>query len=113
MKTKHFLLATMLMSSLIGGAQAAEPSVEVSQRVVSFADLNLTHGADAATLYRRIKAAAQEVCDTANSRTLDMVVRARHCTQQSIARAVTDVDAPELTRYDATRRAQPIAVAMR
>jgi UrcA family protein len=52
-------VAIVLASSLASGAQA---QVDVRQRVVRYADLNLSNRADAVALYKRISHAAHVVC---------------------------------------------------
>ena len=76
-------------------AVAAQPTEGVK---VSYADLDLGSPAGAATLYRRIKGAAQKVCGLAPSR----VEWQRHamwvnCYHAAIANAVAKVASPQLT----------------
>jgi UrcA family protein len=92
-------LATILASH---GAIAAtvEPHYEVSQRIVRFADLDITRSAGAATLYARITSAARAVCGPSlSSREFGSSSQTRQCQEQAIERAVTDVNAPALTSY--------------
>jgi len=92
-------LATILASH---GAIAAtvEPHYEVSQRIVRFADLDITRSAGAATLYARITTAARAVCEPSlSSQELGFSSQTRQCLEQAIERAITDVNAPALTSY--------------
>jgi len=96
-------LATILASH---GAIAAtvEPHYEVSQRIVRFADLDITRSAGAATLYARITTAARAVCEPSlGSQELGLSSQTRQCQEQAIERAITDVNAPALTSYHVTR----------
>jgi UrcA family protein len=96
-------LATILASH---GAIAAtvEPHYEVSQRIVRFADLDITRSAGAATLYARITTAARAVCEPSlSSQELGFSSQTRQCQEQAIERAITDVNAPALTSYHLTR----------
>jgi len=96
-------LATILASQ---GAIAAtvEPHYEVAQRIVRFADLDITGSAGAATLYARITTAARAVCEPSlSSQELGFSSQTRQCQEQAIERAVTDVKAPALTSYHLTR----------
>lgn len=89
-------------------AHAADASIEVPTRQVSFAGLNLTKPGDVEVLYRRIAAAASQVCDTvAGPLPLETKFRVKRCMAETIARAVADVDAPALTQYYATKTHQP------
>ena len=92
-------LATILASH---GAIAAtvEPHYEVSQRIVRFADLDISRSAGAATLYARITVAARAVCEPSLSiRELGFNSQTQECQEQAIEHAVTDVNAPALTSY--------------
>ncbi len=103
-------LLVMLLGSLNASAVAAEAG-EVVQRHVNFADLDLTRNTGAAVLYTRIKSAAGRVCDRVNARALGPAQQTRRCMDQAIARAVADVNAPELTSYYRDKARQPIKVA--
>ncbi len=96
-------LATILASH---GAIAAtvEPHYEVSQRIVRFADLDITRSAGAATLYARITVAARAVCEPSLSiRELGFSSQTQECQEQAIEHAVTDVNTPALTSYHLMR----------
>lgn len=105
-------LLAMLLSSLSAAAAAVEPG-EVATRRVNFADLDLTRSAGVAVLYARIKSAAGEVCEPVNARALESVERSHRCTEQAIARAVADVNAPALTSYYLAKTRQTITLAQR
>ena len=80
---------------LPGAAVARILPDEPPQRVVRYADLDLTHPAGAATLYSRLRVAARDVCDPVNPRDRSSV----NCAETALARAVADVNAPALTDY--------------
>jgi UrcA family protein len=92
-------LLAIAMASHGAVAARAAPSDNVRQRRVSFADLDLTRSAGAATLYARIISAAREVCEPLSPMTPQRTEQARQCRQKAIARAVADVNAPTLTSY--------------
>ena len=95
------------VSGITSHAYAADASNEVATRDVSFAGLNLTKPADVEVLYRRIAAAASQVCDTvAGPLPLETKFRVKRCMSDTIARAVADVDAPALTQYYAAKTHQ-------
>lgn len=99
--------AMFCVSGITSHAHAADASNGVSIREVSFAGLNLTKQADVQVLYRRIAAAANQVCDTvAGPTALETKFRVKRCTAETIARAVADVDAPALTQYYAAKTHQ-------
>jgi UrcA family protein len=95
-------LMTIVVGSLsaCADAVAASPGYEVATRTVKYGDLDVTRSPGAATLYLRIRHAAQQVCEPASSaQARYAVLLSRRCTEQSIARAVADVNAPALTSY--------------
>lgn len=106
------LIAAAVLGALaagFAGISAASDDSQVRSETVHYADLNLSNPLGAAALYRRIKWAAQDVCDW-NDDVLEMQADARPCVDKAIADAVTRVGRPELTAiYDANHR-QPSAV---
>lgn len=98
---KTLLFTAVLASLTVTAAQAASPDREIRQKVVSYADLDLNRTADAQTLYRRIQSAARDVCGTPNALMLSVSALTRSCAEDATDRAITDVNAPSLTRYRA------------
>ena len=94
-------LLAILLGPLSAYADAyAAPGYEVATRTVKYGDLDLTRSAGAATLYARIRNAANAVCEPAmSSGARDSMLLTLRCKEQSIARAVADVNAPTLTSY--------------
>ena len=70
---------------------------DVPTKTVRFDDLNVAKAAGAKVLYRRIQAAAQEVCPRSISRDLHLVEVQRACIEQAIDNAVRSVNAVALT----------------
>ncbi|MBS0612348.1 MAG: UrcA family protein [Proteobacteria bacterium] len=110
MKTSHFnrtvagraaaaLLALGTAAALTGTAAAATPDEPPSVRV-GYGDLNLDTDAGAHVLYRRLRAAARQVCsDDADSREVARAANARACQHQAIERAVRTVGSPRLAAW--------------
>jgi UrcA family protein len=90
------LTLAILFSPFAATCAAAASSYEVATRIVKFGDLNLDSREDVVTLYARIKAAANEVCEPTDSRSIDSFVRVRHCKEQAISRAVADAQSSHL-----------------
>jgi UrcA family protein len=107
------LLAILLGPlSACADAYAAPPGYEVATRKVKYGDLDLTRSTGAATLYSRIQNAANAVCEPAiSSGVRESMLLTRHCVEQSIARAVADVNAPALTSYYVSKTKRPITLA--
>ncbi len=83
-----------LLAATTGGAYAQE----APQLHVKYADLNLNTTAGANVLYRRIGAAAKQVCGDPDRRDLARTTQATACTARAVAEAVAKVGAPALTR---------------
>jgi UrcA family protein len=109
------LLAILLGSlSACADVHAAPADYEVATRTVKYGDLDLAGSAGAATLYLRIQNAARAVCEPAiSSRAWESIRLTQRCAEQSIARAVADVNAPALTSYYVSKTRRPITLARR
>jgi UrcA family protein len=100
--------------SACADADAAQPGNAVATRRVKFGDLDVTRSAGAATLYSRIQRAAREVCEPGfASGAREVILLTHRCMEQSIARAVADVNAPALTAYHLAKTKQAITLAHR
>jgi UrcA family protein len=75
----------------------AAPYEDVPSVIVHFADLDLTHGAGVAVLYRRLKGAAETVCAAQNGRDLGSQTRYKTCLESALGTVVAKVDQPALT----------------
>ena len=111
----YALLAILLGSlSACADAYAAPPGYDVATRTVKYGDLDLARSAGAATLYSRIQNAANAVCEPAiSSGARESILLTRHCVDESIARAVADVNAPALTSYYVSKTKRPLTLARR
>jgi len=98
-QTLACLTLAVLISPFATSFAATPSNYEVATRTVNFADLNLNSRGDVVTLYARIKAAANEVCEPADSRSLDTVAHVRHCKEQAISRAVADAQSSILMAF--------------
>ena len=105
-------IAVLVGGSLLGTlgvAQATTPantvtiSNEVPTVVVRYGDLNLATDAGARKLYHRLSVAAQEVCPTPDTRQLALVDYNRTCRANAIARAVHQINSPQLAALHADR----------
>jgi len=77
------------------GAAIDEPATYV----VHFADVDLSRIDGAATVYTRIRGAANQVCRPLESRDLGLLVKHRACVDKAIADAVASVNRPLLSQY--------------
>ena len=96
----HFALAAVAavcLASVAVAAQANQAANDVPARTVHYSDLNLNTEAGVATLYRRIRNAAEQVCGDVGSRQLEQAAAARACVRQAIFSSVQSVNNPQLT----------------
>jgi len=91
--TRMTIAAAALIATLTTGAQAAD----VPQIHVKYADLDINTPAGAAALLRRIRFAADRVCDFRDTRELSARAIVQACTTHAIADAVATVNNPSLT----------------
>jgi|SRR5882724_7332564 len=95
-------------------ALADASQAEIPQQTVSYADLNLNSTQGIAALYRRVHAAARQVCSYYDSRELALASRWRSCVTSASERAIAAANLPALTQYAQSREASPgVRIAMR
>jgi UrcA family protein len=100
--TKVVRMAWGLVASAViawgsgNAAQAGEPDNPVPHKVVSFHDLNLNSPEGAAVLYRRINAAAYEVCGNPDRYDLSEL-KLHRCVKDAVSRAIAQINSPMLT----------------
>jgi UrcA family protein len=95
----HSLIAISLcgvLSSSLAALPAAADSFEALKETVKFADLDTSRPQGAATLYRRIHAAAQKVCSPFEGSSLSAKIHLDACVKKAVADAVAAVDQPAL-----------------
>lgn len=97
--TKHFVFAAVAAVSLasVTVVAHADSEVDAPTRTVHYSDLNLNTQAGVATLYNRIRNAAQLVCGNVDPRRLDEAASAKTCIDKAVFSSVTAVNNPKLT----------------
>jgi UrcA family protein len=80
---------------------AAAADNDVKRVEVHYADLRLDRDADVATLYSRLKRAADAVCGEPDVLSLAKIRNSQACIEQALDRAVADVNAMALTELHA------------
>lgn len=90
------LLTSAPIAMVASAAQAREPVDAPRHMVVSFRDLNLGSTEGVTALYKRIKSAAQEVCEAWDTSRLSQA-QAQACVNQAMSRAVAQINSPMLT----------------
>jgi UrcA family protein len=86
------------LCTLLGTAAADEPLLS---RTVGYADLNISQMAGAKVLYRRIEAAARQVCPIGDARNLSAQQTRGACVKQAVDDAVKGVNSPMLSSLHA------------
>ena|ERR1700761_3756177 len=115
--TSWLVPAALLLSPLCPADTRVDgqigPGSETVTRAVRFADLNLAKDAGIANLYRRIRTAAQNVCDRdLSSGRKDAMITSWRCQKRAIAQAVKDVNSTELTRMHMNLTNNQVQIAM-
>jgi UrcA family protein len=85
-----------------GTASAATPDNDVPSIVVRYSNQTLATDQGVQQLYGRIVRAATQVCPDATIRDLAARARVQQCRQQAVARAIHQIDNPELAALYAT-----------
>ena len=87
---------------------------DVPQAVVKFHDLNLSRPDDATALYRRIKAAAYDVCGSFDTdrRDLTDLAALNTCVHSAVRDAVAKVNQPALSAIYNARNRDPLPITV-
>ena len=102
-----FVTLASLVTLSVGGLMSAQArDIDVPTQRVSFADLNLSSTAGQATLYRRLMAAAVQVCggiEEMHSSPITWTLHVDPCTQAAMMHATAAVSVPAFTAYVISR----------
>jgi len=99
--------STAVLSLFGAGAHASDAHARPAEKVVSYADLDLSQRDGAKMLYSRLQGAATQVCGTLDRRNLRQTQLQRECYAKALAEAVVSVDKSSVTalyRSDKTIR---------
>ena len=88
------LMSTAALSTALSTAAMAQ---DVPHKTVKFNDLDITTPDGAKVLYKRIRAAAREVCDVSTGNDPILRIGTKVCIEKAVDRAVKGVNAPMLT----------------
>jgi UrcA family protein len=91
---KSVLFALVTSASLLAISGGAHAEDSAPQTKVSYSDLDLNNSADAKRLYKRLRAAAERVCDHYEGRDLRRNMEEKNCAREALERAVQDVNHP-------------------
>jgi UrcA family protein len=103
------LIATVATGAglLCGPGYAGPTDGEIPAVAVSYADLDLTADAGVRTLYRRLQAAARQVCSAYAGHQIEKTMRRRACYSQALSEAVTKVNVEMLSVLHRNASAPP------
>jgi UrcA family protein len=85
-----------------GTASAATPDSDVPSVVIHYSNQTLATDQGVQQLYAQIVRAAKQVCPDATIRDLGARASVQQCRQQAVARAIHQIDSPELAALYAT-----------
>ena len=111
------LVAATILGTLTLGCAAvcvASDSGDVSHAVVKFGDLNLSSPDAAAVLYRRIRAAAYDVCGSFDTDIRDLPALSAQdtCVHNAVRNAVAKVNQPALSAIYNARNSDPLPITV-
>jgi UrcA family protein len=101
MKNRALVLTATLvtvLTSAIPPAHAGDGG-EAHHMLVHFADLDLNNPAGVRALFGRLRGAAEQVCAPLQGRDLSSTWAYHRCVRDALARAVAQVDQPDLSAY--------------
>jgi UrcA family protein len=102
-RTLFFSVLALVASSFA----MADTVVTVKSETVRYDDLRLISAVGAAVLYGRLHHAAERACAPLDGKTAQLTSRYRACVDESISKAVADVNEPVLTKYYESKRNAP------
>ena len=102
--SKLVLAVAGLVASV--SAFAGTSAFDAPTASVRYDDLNLSTSSGINTLYRRISAAARQVCPEVYPRDPSFVIAAHRCQAAAVARAVSQVNNPSLAMLHANHTAR-------
>ena len=115
-KLPRLVIATILGPLAFGCAAVciAGENGDVPHAVVKFHDLNLSSPDGATALYRRIKAAASEVCGSfdTDKRDLTNLAALNTCVHNAVRDAVAKVNQPALSAIYNARNRDPLPITV-
>jgi UrcA family protein len=86
----------------MGSASAATVDSDAPSLVVHYSSATLATQAGVHTLYQRLVQASRQVCPDSSIRDLGADARVRQCRDQAIARAIREINNPQLAALYAT-----------
>ena len=114
-RVSRILAATVFaaLTCSIATLSFASDSAGALQAKVKYSDLNVSSTSGAATLYNRIRSAAESVCHPFNNRDFASQKLLAACVHEAMSNAVKEIDQPTLSAiYNAkTGASKPIMLA--
>jgi UrcA family protein len=96
-------IALTFLTLLTVDARADEPKANAPSITVSYSDVAFGNTEGAASVYRKLKAAARRVCHVNDgSKDLAIQIAAHDCYQDALENAVQKIDRPTLTALHAS-----------
>jgi UrcA family protein len=103
------LVLVLCAGSALGAACSAPASAaNAPDMTVTYQDLNLANQADVRILYRRLKAAASDVCGPVSAQDLSRHLNYERCYNAALEHAVMQINVPQLqAMYQSETATQP------
>ena len=103
-------VAALALSSL---ANASTTTTELNSVVVRYGDLNLNSEAGVARLHKRIRNAAESVCDQLETRILGLQTAFKECVADAVDNGVASVDNVNLSQFHAAKSRHQVLLSSR
>jgi UrcA family protein len=99
-RTKIYTAISCVMgtAALCTALSTSVEAEDAPSKTVRFSDLDITKSDGAKVLYRRIRAAAQDVCGLSGGTDPILRMALNGCIEKAVDKAVKDVNAPMLTQ---------------
>ena len=107
---KTFLPVAALALSGLANASTTTETISV---VVRFGDLNLNSQAGVAKLHKRIRNAAESVCDQLETRILGLQTAFKECVAEAVDNGVAAVDNVNLSQFHAAKARHQVLLSSR
>jgi UrcA family protein len=100
-KFAALILGSFAGVAAMGAANAATPDTAVPKQVVRFSEGSLATSDGVDQLYRRIVAAAKQVCPEASNNDLRALGQSESCRQAAVSRAIASIHNSQLAALSA------------
>jgi UrcA family protein len=111
--TMKFTKTLLPIAALALSGFASASTTELNSVVVRYGDLNLNSQAGISRLHKRIRNAAESVCDQLDTRILGLQSAFKECVSDAVDSGVAAVDNVNLSQFHATKARHQVLLSSR